>query len=56
MSDPKALKEVWEWKDRAYEETKHLSMKERIRLINKRATELCQDYGLSLKKTEKAIH
>ena len=25
---PQALREVWEWKDRLYEDTKHMSLKE----------------------------
>ena len=53
MNDPRALKEVWSWKEKAYQELKSLSMKERIKKINKTASNICRAYGLSLKKTEK---
>jgi hypothetical protein len=32
---PKALREVWEWKDAVYQETKHLSTREALDYILK---------------------
>ena len=33
MKVDKSLKEVWDWKDRIYEETKTLSMEDRVNKI-----------------------
>ena len=50
MKDPKALKEVWDWKNKAYQETKGLSMKSRFAYINKRAAMVCRSHSLRLCK------
>ena len=34
---PKALREVWEWKDSIYQETKHLPQREALREIMRMA-------------------
>ncbi len=36
----KAQQEVWEWKEKAYEEMKHLSTSEQIELIHEQTKEL----------------
>jgi len=52
MKIDKSFKEVWEWKDRAYKETKGLSMRERGKYINQKAEALCR--RLHLRKVKKA--
>lgn len=49
MKVDKSLQEVWDWKDKVYEETKHLSIKETAENIRKGAEEFCKKYGLKLK-------
>jgi uncharacterized protein YeaC (DUF1315 family) len=49
MKVDKSLQEVWDWKDKVYQETKHLSMKETVDYIHKGAEQLCKKYGLKLK-------
>ncbi len=49
MKVPKSLQEVWDWKERVYEETKELSVEEAARKIQKDADEICKKYGLKLK-------
>jgi hypothetical protein len=34
-----ALRQVWEWKDSIYQETKHLSTRDALRYISERAAE-----------------
>ena len=36
---PTALRQVWEWKDSIYQETKHLSTRDALRYISERAAE-----------------
>jgi hypothetical protein len=38
----KAQKEVWEWKEKAYEELKHLSTAEQIVVIHEQTKELSE--------------
>jgi hypothetical protein len=38
----KAQLEVWEWKEKAYEEMKHLSTREQIRFIHEQTRELAE--------------
>ena len=52
MKVDKALKEVWDWKDAIYEETKHLSMHERVKHIRKGADALRKKYKLKFKKSQ----
>ena len=54
MKDPKALKEVWEWKDKAYWRIKGLSTKSRFAYINKKAATICRSHRLRLSKAEYA--
>ena len=39
---PKAQQEVWEWKQRAYEEMKHLSSREQMEFIHNQTKELVE--------------
>jgi len=39
---PTALRQVWEWKDSIYQETKHLSTGDALRYINERAAEVAR--------------
>ena len=50
---PKALKEVWQLKDKCYEETKHMSSKEYLNHVHKTVEGLSKKYHLHLKKSEK---
>jgi len=50
MKIDKSLEEVWKWKDAAYEETKHMSMRELGGYIRKRAKEIHKKYNLRLNK------
>jgi hypothetical protein len=38
----KAQLEVWEWKEKAYEEMKHLTTREQMRLIHEETKELVE--------------
>ena len=49
MKVDKSLQEVWDWKDKVYEETKHLSIKDAARNIHEGAEQVCKKYGLKLK-------
>lgn len=46
MKVDKSLQEVWDWKDKVYQETKDLSMKETVEHIRRGAEEFCRKYGL----------
>ena len=49
----KAQMEVWEWKEKVYEDMKHLSTSEQIRLIHEQTRELVERLRIkkiSLKK------
>jgi len=50
MKVDKSLQEVWDWKEKVYQETKHLSIKETAEYIHKGAEEFCEKYGLKFKK------
>ncbi|MBU2574488.1 MAG: hypothetical protein KKH28_10470 [Elusimicrobia bacterium] len=49
MKVDKSLQEVWDWKNKVYEETKHLSMRETVDNIRAGAGDFCKKYGLKLK-------
>lgn len=49
MKVDKSLQEVWEWKDKVYEATKHLSVREAGRKIHEDAQQIKKNYGLKLK-------
>ncbi len=46
MKVDKSLEEVWEWKDKVYQETKGLSMQEFVENIRRGADEFCKKYDL----------
>ena len=54
MKEPKPMQEVHEWRHKIYEETKHLSRKQRIERIKHNAEAAAKRYGLNLKRTDKA--
>ena len=39
---PTALRQVWEWKESIYQETKHLSTRDALRYISERAAEVAR--------------
>ena len=41
-----ALRQVWEWKDSIYQETKHLSTRDALRYISERAAEVARQLNL----------
>jgi hypothetical protein len=43
---PTALRQVWEWKDAIYQETKHLSTREALRYIHEQAAEVARQLNL----------
>jgi hypothetical protein len=47
---PTALRQVWEWKDAIYQETKHLPTREALHEILRQAHEAAVAYGF-VKKT-----
>lgn len=49
MKVDKSLQEVWEWKEKVYEETLGLSTKEKIANFKKTSEDFCKKYGLKLK-------
>lgn len=49
MKADKSLEEVWIWKEKIYQETKDMSMEERVKRIKENALKLIQRYGLDLK-------
>lgn len=49
MKVDKSLQEVWEWKEKVYEETRGLSTKEKIANFKKTSEDFCKKYGLKLK-------
>lgn len=56
MKVDKSLQEVWDWKDFLYEETKHMTMKERIRYLNTKGEDIERKYNLRLRKTDVLKH
>ena len=50
MKINKSLQEGWDWKDALYEETKHMTMKERINYLNKQGEKIEKKYNLRLKE------
>ena len=51
---PKALKEVWQLKDKCYEETKNMSSKKFLDHVHKTVEDLSKKYHLRLKNLDKA--
>ncbi len=54
MKVTKSLQEVWDWKEKAYEQRKGLLMEERIKEIKESAEEMCKRYNLHLRKVSLA--
>jgi hypothetical protein len=50
MKTEKSLEEVWNWKEKTYQETKDLSIEERVNKIKEEANELSRKYDLNLTK------
>lgn len=50
MKVDKSLQEVWEWKEKVYEETRNLSTKEKIVNFKKTSEDFCKKYGLKFKR------
>ena len=49
MKIDKALEEVWAWKETIYQETKDMTMEDRVKTIKEKAVEINQRYGLNLR-------
>jgi len=50
MKYSKSLREVWEWKEKIYEETKHLSKEKYIKHLNENAENFYREYNITLRK------
>jgi len=50
MKIDKSLEEVWRWKEEINEETKGMTLKQRVNYINKTAETFCKKHNLRLKK------
>ncbi len=46
-STPRALREVWEWKEAVRQDTVGLTTSEALKRIHAEAEAICRDYGLS---------
>ena len=53
MKVPKALQEVWQWKEKCYEETKNMSSKEHLIYVHHKTEEFCKKHNLRLRKIVK---
>ncbi|MFH1824221.1 MAG: hypothetical protein ABH873_03230 [Candidatus Firestonebacteria bacterium] len=51
--EPEAMREIHEIRERMYEETKNMTVKEKVAYIHKAAEEAKKKYNLNLKK---AVH
>ena len=49
MKVDKSLQEVWDWKDKVYQETKHLPVREAAKKIHEDVQQIKKKYGLELK-------
>ena len=52
----KALKEVWEWKEAVYEETKHMTTRERLEYIRNEANQILEEEGMEKVKVKKGVY
>ena len=50
----KSLLEVWEWKDKVYEEMKDLNAEEYVERVKADAKKFAEKYGLKLRRVTKA--
>lgn len=46
MKIDKALEEVWAWKKTIYQETKDMTMEDRVKTIKENAVKINQRYGM----------
>ncbi len=53
MKYDKSLTEVWEWKEKVYEEYKHLTPEEYVARINKNAETMRAEAGIKMMVAEK---
>jgi hypothetical protein len=51
---PTALRQVWEWKESIYQETKHLSTREALRYISERAAEITRQHNFRVARFPEA--
>lgn len=49
MKVDKSLQEVWNWKEKVYQATKHLSVRETAKKIHEDVEKIKKKYGLKLK-------
>ena len=54
MKEPKPMQEVHEIRKKIYEETKHLTRKQRVEKIRRAAHNGLHRYGLTIRRTDKA--
>jgi len=52
----KALKEVWEWKEAVYEETKHMTTRERLEYIRNEANLILEEEGMEKVKVKEGVY
>lgn len=50
MKVDKSLQEVWDWKEKVYEEMKGFSIEERATSFRKASEDFCKKYGLKFKR------
>ena len=53
MKIDKSLEEVWEWKEKIYQETRNMSIEERVKKLKENALRINQRYGLNLKTVDR---
>jgi hypothetical protein len=46
----RSLMEVWEWKDKVYQELKNLTPEERVEKLRKDTDKLLREHGIKLKR------
>ena len=52
----KALKEVWEWKESVYQETKDMTTKEGLEYIRNEANKILEEEGLEKVKVKEGVY
>ena len=52
----KALKEVWEWKESVYQETKDMTTKEGLEYIKNEANRILEEEGLEKVKVKEGVY
>ena len=54
MNDDRALREVWQWKEEIYKETKGMSIKDFVKFARKRARAFRKKHNIRLPKVARA--